>query len=283
VRGRWLVQGPFGGAGVQGTAHRGLVRPGAGPRAAPRPPPPANTRASLSRPRAPRSPLPPPLPPAEFGASLHPVTAASVYGAYLGESERRLRGAFESAATAAASGGGALAVVFLDEVDALAPRRGAGGPHEARVAAQLLTLLDAAGDGPAGAPGGARGGAAGGGVEGGAARRGRVVVVAATNRPNAVDPALRRPGRLDREVAVPVPDAAARAAILTCAPRGGEGGRVEEAARGSGGSNRRPPAPAASLHCSIAARPQAAHRGARARARRRPARHRRGLPRLLRR
>lgn len=66
-------------------------------------------------------------------------------------------------------------------VDALAPRRDAHRPHEARVVAQLLTLLDGA-----------------------AAASGRLTVVAATSRPNALDPALRRPGRLDREIAVPV-------------------------------------------------------------------------------
>ncbi|GBF97186.1 hypothetical protein Rsub_10047 [Raphidocelis subcapitata] len=149
---------------------------------------------------------------AEFGASLHTITAPSVFGAFVGESERRLRDAFASAASEAAEGG--LAVVFLDEADALCPRRragggGGGGQHEARVVAQLLTLLDGAD------AGGGGGGGASGGASGGAAPRGRVVVVAATNRPNALDPALRRPGRLDREVAVPVPGPEQRAAILS--------------------------------------------------------------------
>jgi SpoVK/Ycf46/Vps4 family AAA+-type ATPase len=115
------------------------------------------------------------------------------------------------------------------QVDALCPRRDSGRPHEARVVAQLLTLLDgAAGVQPAhptplpppsttSAPGVAppTAGAAGGGQDaGGQGAPGRVVVLAATNRPSALDPALRRPGRLEREVAVPVPDEAARADIL---------------------------------------------------------------------
>ncbi|WIA09999.1 hypothetical protein OEZ85_010211 [Tetradesmus obliquus] len=141
----------------------------------------------------------------EFNAVLHSVTPGSVFGAYLGESERRLREVFEAAAADAAAG--RLVVVFLDEVDALCPRRGGGGQHEARVVAQLLTLLDGAAALETAA-------AAGSAAGGGGAAAGRVVVVAATNRPNALDPALRRPGRLDREVAISVPDAAARAQIL---------------------------------------------------------------------
>jgi SpoVK/Ycf46/Vps4 family AAA+-type ATPase len=170
---------------------------------------------------------------AEAGAALHVVTAGAVFGAYLGESERRLREAFAAAAKDAARG--RPAVVFLDEVDALCPRRAAGGggagggagggQHEARVVAQLLTLLDGAAGLEAaaelvdsakerqqeevdGRPAAA------------APARARVAVVAATNRPNAVDPALRRPGRLDREVLVSVPDAAARYEILKLHARG---------------------------------------------------------------
>ncbi|GAB4813702.1 hypothetical protein N2152v2_000748 [Parachlorella kessleri] len=144
----------------------------------------------------------------EVGAPVHVVTAATLFGAYTGESERRLREAFaaaekDAAAAGAAAGkvgGGRPVVLFLDEVDAICPRRGGGGggstgQHETRVVGQLLTLLDGAGAG--------RGAGAG-----------HVAVVAATNRPNTLDPALRRPGRLDREVAVPVPDLAARRAIL---------------------------------------------------------------------
>lgn len=142
----------------------------------------------------------------EFGAVLHTITPGSVFGAYLGESERRLRETFASAAAEAAAG--KLVIVFLDEVDALCPRRGTGGSsnqHESRVVAQLLTLLDGAAAVERPAADGAR-------TE--AVQAGRVVVLAATNRPNALDPALRRPGRLDREVAISVPDAAQRADIL---------------------------------------------------------------------
>lgn len=158
----------------------------------------------------------------EFGAVLHTITPGSVFGAYLGESERRLRDTFEAAAAEAAAG--QLVIVFLDEVDALCPRRGSGGgssnQHEARVVAQLLTLLDGAA--ATGAPsehaagaGNAAGGTAGGGGSGSSAQQpGRLVVIAATNRPNALDPALRRPGRLDREVSISIPDAAQRADIL---------------------------------------------------------------------
>ncbi|KAK9843703.1 hypothetical protein WJX81_003048 [Elliptochloris bilobata] len=128
----------------------------------------------------------------ELGAYVHELPASAVFGAHTGESERRLRDAFAAAAAAAAPG--RPAVLLLDEADALAPRRDAHRPHEARVVAQLLTLLD----GAASASGAA----------------GRLTVVAATSRPHALDPALRRPGRLDHEVAVPVPSARARAAIL---------------------------------------------------------------------
>jgi SpoVK/Ycf46/Vps4 family AAA+-type ATPase len=156
----------------------------------------------------------------EFGAVLHVVTSGSIFGSYLGESERRLRESFEAAAADAA--GGALVLLFLDEVDALCPRREGQKQHEARVVAQLLTLLDGAAEteATAAAAGGTRVTAAGaGGGKGnvmgeGRKGKGRVVVVAATNRPNALEPALRRPGRLDREVWVPVPDAAAREQIL---------------------------------------------------------------------
>ena len=89
----------------------------------------------------------------EFGAVVHTLTASSVFGAYTGESERRLREAFEQAGTAAQGDGHAAAdgdpreppppaVLFLDELDALCPRRDARRPHESRVVAQLLTLLD---------------------------------------------------------------------------------------------------------------------------------------------
>ncbi len=88
----------------------------------------------------------------EFCATLHTVTASSVFGAYTGESERRLREAFEKAAEPGEGAGQYSressppppAVLFLDELDALCPRRDAKRPHESRVVAQLLTLLDGA-------------------------------------------------------------------------------------------------------------------------------------------
>ncbi|KAL3148141.1 hypothetical protein ABBQ38_014423 [Trebouxia sp. C0009 RCD-2024] len=129
---------------------------------------------------------------AEFGAEVHEVSAASVFGAYTGESEQKLRDAFEAAEATAR--GGRAAVIFLDEVDALCPRRDAQHQHEARVVAQLLTLMDGASMQE--------------GIEG------RLSIVAATNRPNVLDPALRRPGRLDREIAIPVPGPTEREAIL---------------------------------------------------------------------
>lgn len=139
---------------------------------------------------------------------LHVISPGSVFGSHLGESERRLREEFEAAAAQAAAG--QVVIVFLDEIDALCPRRAAGGghnQHEARVVAQLLTLMDGAAvleQQPAAAAG--TGAAAGG--------PGRVLVIGATNRPNALDPALRRPGRLDKEVEVGVPDAQQREQIL---------------------------------------------------------------------
>lgn len=153
---------------------------------------------------------------AEFNAHVHLITAGSVVGAYMGESERRLRDAFNEARQVAATSGRPV-VIFLDEVDALCPRRTPGSQHEARLVGQLLTLLDGAESGaarsrlPTSDPG-PTSETNSGGREGTSPRH--VVVIAATSRPNALDPALRRPGRLDREVAVPVPDAAARKKIL---------------------------------------------------------------------
>jgi len=120
---------------------------------------------------------------------------------YHGETESKLRAVFAAAATHE------RCIVFIDEIDALAPRRDASsvaqsdgaGEVERRVVATLLTLLDGMGTTEAHTPSGAPA---------------RVVVLAATNRPNALDPALRRPGRLDREIEVGVPDAAARHSIL---------------------------------------------------------------------
>ncbi|KAL1742695.1 P-loop containing nucleoside triphosphate hydrolase protein [Schizophyllum fasciatum] len=115
------------------------------------------------------------------------VNGPELSSAYHGETEGRLRAVFADAAARAPC------IVVLDEVDALVPRReDGGGEVEARVVATLLTLLD--------------------GVQ--AEGAGQVIVVATTNRPNAIDPALRRPGRFDREIEIGVPDVDARADIL---------------------------------------------------------------------
>jgi transitional endoplasmic reticulum ATPase len=124
------------------------------------------------------------------------VDAAAMASALLGETEQRLREVFSAAARRAAQlragggggdgGGGRAArpvVIFLDELDVLCPARAHASLHESRTVAQLLTLMDGAR---------ARGG---GGGEGTEQEEGAVIVVAATNRPNAIDPALRRPGR----------------------------------------------------------------------------------------
>ena len=100
--------------------------------------------------------------------------------AYHGETEAKIRDVFAEARSKSSC------IIVLDEVDALCPRRedGPGGEVEKRVVAQLLTLMD--------------------GVEedGKDGTQGKVVVVATTNRPNAIDPALRRPGRFDREIEI---------------------------------------------------------------------------------
>ena len=118
---------------------------------------------------------------------------ADCLGKYSGEAERTLRLLFDQAAAAAPS------VIFFDEFDGLAPVRGAGDGAQdathASVVSTLLALMD------------------------GLDARGRVIVVAATNRPDSIDPALRRPGRFDRELYFPLPGPKARAAILKVATR----------------------------------------------------------------
>ena len=112
-------------------------------------------------------------------------------GSAYGESERRLREIFEEAAQNAPS------IIFIDEIDSIAPKRGqVTGEAEKRLVAQLLTLLD--------------------GIE----PRQNTVVIAATNRPEAIDEALRRPGRFDREIIVGVPDQPGRREILGIHTRG---------------------------------------------------------------
>jgi transitional endoplasmic reticulum ATPase len=127
----------------------------------------------------------------EIEAAFFTVNGPEVLRKHYGESEARLREVFDAATRQAPS------VVFIDEVDALAPRREhAAGDVEKRVVAQLLALMDSL------------------------AQRPQVVVLAATSRPGALDPALRRPGRFDREIVIPVPDREARREILEAHRRG---------------------------------------------------------------
>jgi transitional endoplasmic reticulum ATPase len=113
------------------------------------------------------------------------INGPEILAKFYGESERRLRDLFAEATAAAPS------VVFLDELDAIAPaREHVSGDLEVRIVSQLLTLMD------------------------GLSERGQVVVLAATNRVGAVDPALRRPGRFDREIEIRPPIPAERLAIL---------------------------------------------------------------------
>ncbi|KAJ7288451.1 AAA family ATPase [Mycena rebaudengoi] len=118
------------------------------------------------------------------------INGPELSSAYHGETESKLRDVFKEAREKSPC------IVVLDEVDALVPRRedGAGGEVEKRVVATLLTILD--------------------GMEDGSDECTRVVVIGTTNRPNAIDPALRRPGRFDREIEIGIPDIEARCSIL---------------------------------------------------------------------
>ncbi len=121
----------------------------------------------------------------ESNATFLSINGPEIMSKFYGESEQRLREIFEKAEKSAPS------IVFIDEIDSIAPKReNVTGEVERRVVAQLLTLLD------------------------GLKSRGRVIVIGATNRINAVDPALRRPGRFDREIELGVPDAEGRREIL---------------------------------------------------------------------
>jgi len=127
----------------------------------------------------------------ETDAHFLAINGPEVIHRFYGESEARLRKVFEEAERRAPS------IIFLDEIDAIAPRRETVvGEVEKRVVSQLLTLMD------------------------GLKARGQVMVIAATNIPNALDPALRRPGRFDREIAIPIPDRKGRRAILEIHSRG---------------------------------------------------------------
>src|SRR3954471_20606069 len=127
----------------------------------------------------------------ESAAQFFLINGPEIMGSAYGESERRLREIFEAAAQAAPS------IIFIDEIDSIAPKRGqVTGEAEKRLVAQLLTLLD--------------------GIE----PRQNTVVIAATNRPEALDEALRRPGRFDREIVIGVPDEQGRREVLEIHTRG---------------------------------------------------------------
>jgi transitional endoplasmic reticulum ATPase len=127
----------------------------------------------------------------ESGASFYTINGPEVMSKFYGQSEENLRKIFEEAEKNAPS------IIFIDEVDAIAPKRSeVHGEVERRVVSQLLTLMD--------------------GLKG----RGKVIVIAATNIPDSIDPALRRPGRFDREIRIDVPDRNGRREILQIHTRG---------------------------------------------------------------
>ena len=127
----------------------------------------------------------------ETEANFYSISGPEIIHKFYGESEAHLRKIFEEAARKGPS------IIFLDEIDAIAPRReNTVGEVEKRVVAQLLALMD------------------------GLAKRQQLIVIAATNLPNLLDPALRRPGRFDREIAIPIPDRTGREEILSVHSRG---------------------------------------------------------------
>lgn len=127
----------------------------------------------------------------ETNANFQVINGPEIMHKFYGESEARLRDIFEIASRNQPS------IIFLDELDAIAPKRDkVTGDVEKRIVAQLLSLMD------------------------GLKHRGNVVVIGATNLPSALDPALRRPGRFDREVSLDVPDRNGRAQILDIHTRG---------------------------------------------------------------
>jgi len=129
----------------------------------------------------------------ETAAYFTHITGPEVMGKFYGESEARLRAVFEEAKA------NAPAILFIDEIDAIAPKREEMGGEkqvERRVVAQLLALMD--------------------GLE----SRGEIIVIGATNIPNSLDPALRRPGRFDREIEIGIPDQRGRLEILHIHTRG---------------------------------------------------------------
>lgn len=127
----------------------------------------------------------------EAGANFYSIQGPEIISKYYGQSEEKLRERFEEAEKNAPS------IIFIDEIDSIAPRReDVHGEVERRVVAQLLTLMD------------------------GLTGRGQVIVIGATNREDAIDPALRRPGRFDREIEIGVPSSDGRMVILEIHTRG---------------------------------------------------------------
>ncbi len=127
----------------------------------------------------------------ETDARFFVISGPEIIHKHYGESEAHLRKIFEQASKQAPS------IIFLDEIDSIAPKReNAAGDVERRVVAQLLTLMD------------------------GLKQRENVIVIAATNLPNSIDPALRRPGRFDREIEITIPDRSERLHILEIHTRG---------------------------------------------------------------
>jgi transitional endoplasmic reticulum ATPase len=127
----------------------------------------------------------------ESEANFFSINGPEIMSKFYGESEARLREMFQQAQKNSPS------IIFIDELDAIAPKREeVTGEVERRVVAQLLALMD------------------------GLAGRGNLIVIGATNRPDALDPALRRPGRFDREIEIGVPDKSARYEILQIHTRG---------------------------------------------------------------
>lgn len=127
----------------------------------------------------------------ETNAHFISLSGPEIMGKYYGESEERIRDIFKQAEENSPS------IIFIDELDSIAPKRDeVSGEVEKRIVSQLLTLMD------------------------GMKSRGKVVVIAATNRPDSIDPALRRPGRLDREIEIGIPDDDGRFEVLSIHTRG---------------------------------------------------------------
>ena len=127
----------------------------------------------------------------ETNANFSSISGPEIMSKFYGESEGRLREIFDNAQENAPS------IIFIDEIDSIAPKREeVTGEVEKRVVSQLLSLMD------------------------GLQSRGKVVVIGATNRPNALDPALRRPGRFDREIEIGVPNKDGRLQVLQIHTRG---------------------------------------------------------------